>query len=285
MGLFGGNETWSTSVWEKITYGTIHRAFVISALTQPMSLLDAVHDTSNPLRTRMSSACESLPCSADVNKGVRSTNETIFTRQAYNTMMASLTHWGWDKMDAISQTTFSSAFSWMKMFEFRLKFHWRLFLRIQLTIFQHWFRKWPARPPSYYLNQWWLIYWCMYALLGLNELICQYDMVPIFRTVTSFVPYTLCLSRYMFNAYKWRVCRSIKGALAYDVPAANKKLWTNNPFTRSSVGNHLTFSGLTQTVSHKISFCCEKWSQVLLIGYYSWCLHGKNKSPCIGKPP
>ena len=32
-----------------------------------------------------------------------------------------LTHWGWDKMDAISQTTFSSAFSWMKMFEFRLK--------------------------------------------------------------------------------------------------------------------------------------------------------------------
>ena len=32
----------------------------------------------------------------------------------------SLTHWGRDKMDAISQTTFSSAFSWMKMFEFRI---------------------------------------------------------------------------------------------------------------------------------------------------------------------
>ena len=45
-----------------------------------------------------------------------------------------LTHWGRDKMDAISQTTFSSAFSWMKMFEFRLKFHWSLFLGIQLTI-------------------------------------------------------------------------------------------------------------------------------------------------------
>ena len=52
----------------------------------------------------------------------------------------SLTHWGRDKMDAISQTTFSSAFSWMKMFEFRLKFHWSLFLRVQLTIFNHWFR-------------------------------------------------------------------------------------------------------------------------------------------------
>ena len=34
-----------------------------------------------------------------------------------------LTHWGRDKMDAISQTTFSSAFSWMKIFEFRWKFH------------------------------------------------------------------------------------------------------------------------------------------------------------------
>ena len=51
-----------------------------------------------------------------------------------------LTHWGWDKMNAISQTTFWSAFSWMKMFDFRLKFHWSLFLRVQLTIFQHWFR-------------------------------------------------------------------------------------------------------------------------------------------------
>ena len=44
------------------------------------------------------------------------------------------------QMDAISQTTFSSAFSWMKMFEFRFEFHRSLFLRVQLTIFQHWFR-------------------------------------------------------------------------------------------------------------------------------------------------
>ena len=51
-----------------------------------------------------------------------------------------LTHWGRDKMDAISQTTFSNAFSWMKMHEFRWRFHWSLFLRFELTIFQHWFR-------------------------------------------------------------------------------------------------------------------------------------------------
>ena len=51
-----------------------------------------------------------------------------------------LTHWGWDKMAAIFQTTFSNGFSWMKMYEFRLTFHWSLFLGVQLTIFQHRFR-------------------------------------------------------------------------------------------------------------------------------------------------
>ena len=51
-----------------------------------------------------------------------------------------LTHWGRDKIDAPSQMTFSYAFSWMKMNEFRLGFHWSLFLRFELTIFQHWFR-------------------------------------------------------------------------------------------------------------------------------------------------
>ena len=34
----------------------------------------------------------------------------------------------------------SNAFSWMKSFVFWLNFHWSLFLRVQLTITQHWFR-------------------------------------------------------------------------------------------------------------------------------------------------
>ena len=37
------------------------------------------------------------------------------------------------------QTTFSNAFSWMKMIEFRIKFHWNLLPGVQLTIKQHWF--------------------------------------------------------------------------------------------------------------------------------------------------
>ena len=51
-----------------------------------------------------------------------------------------LTHWGQDEMNNISQTTFSNEFSSIKMFEFRLRFHWSLFPRVQLTIFQHWLR-------------------------------------------------------------------------------------------------------------------------------------------------
>ena len=84
-----------------------------------------------------------------------------------------LTHWGRDKVEVISQTTFSSAFSWMKMFEFRLKFHCNLFLRLQLTILIHWFRWWlgAVQVTSHYLNKWWLVYRRIFASLGLNELI------------------------------------------------------------------------------------------------------------------
>ena len=51
-----------------------------------------------------------------------------------------LTHWGRDDVDAISQPTFWNAFSWMKIYKFRLRYHCFFFLRVQLTIFQHWFR-------------------------------------------------------------------------------------------------------------------------------------------------
>ena len=87
------------------------------------------------------------------------------------------------------QTMFSNAFSWMKIFEYRLKIHWSLFLRVQLTIFQHWFRSFffsnifiqgkihsvqkllgTGQATSHYLKQWWLVYWRIFASLGLNEL-------------------------------------------------------------------------------------------------------------------
>ena len=50
-------------------------------------------------------------------------------------------------MAAISQTIFSNAFSWMKMYEFRLRFRWSLFVRVQLTIFQYCFQIMAWRLP------------------------------------------------------------------------------------------------------------------------------------------
>ena len=95
-----------------------------------------------------------------------------------------LTHWSWDKMNTISQTTLSNAFSWMKMLEFRLRFHWSLFLRVQQTKFQHWFRSWLGadQATSHYLNWWWLGYWHIYASLCLNAL---NQAMPSFRQMNA----------------------------------------------------------------------------------------------------
>ena len=56
---------------------------------------------------------------------------------------------------AVLQTTFSNAFSFMKMIEFRFEFHWNLFPIVQLSICQHWFMKWlgAEQATSHYPNQ------------------------------------------------------------------------------------------------------------------------------------
>ena len=54
-------------------------------------------------------------------------NERIFCYLFSNTFKHFKTHWGRNKMAAIFQTTFSSTFSLMKMYEFRLRFHWSQF--------------------------------------------------------------------------------------------------------------------------------------------------------------
>ena len=48
-------------------------------------------------------------------------------------MKQSLWHYGQCKIAAISQTTFSNVFSWKNMYEFRLRFHWNLFLKIRIN--------------------------------------------------------------------------------------------------------------------------------------------------------
>ena len=54
-------------------------------------------------------------------------------------------------MDAIWQTTFSSAFSWMKMFEFLLKFHWSFIPKGRINnipaLVQIMAWRWPGDKP------------------------------------------------------------------------------------------------------------------------------------------
>ena len=54
-------------------------------------------------------------------------------------LSAWLTYWDRDKMATILHRTFSNVFSLMKIYEFRLRFHWSLFHLAILTKFQHWF--------------------------------------------------------------------------------------------------------------------------------------------------
>ena len=74
-------------------------------------------------------------------------------------VVTNLTQWGLNKMDDILQTTFSAAFSWMAIIIFWLRFHWILFLRVHLTIFNrhYWFSWWLGAGwvICYRLNQYW----------------------------------------------------------------------------------------------------------------------------------
>ena len=97
----------------------------------------------------------------------RRTNWSYPTRNK----MCILTHWSRDEIDAISQTTYLAKCIFLNEYVY-VRFHWSLFLRFELTIFQQWFIYWLGayQATSHYLNQWWIIYLGIYASLGLNEL-------------------------------------------------------------------------------------------------------------------
>ena len=51
-----------------------------------------------------------------------------------------ITYLALSNMITIPQTIFLNRFSQIKSFVFRFKFHWSLFLGVQMTMTQHWFR-------------------------------------------------------------------------------------------------------------------------------------------------
>ena len=72
-------------------------------------------------------------------------------------LWVNLTHCGWDNMAAIFQMTFLNGFSWIKMYEFQLKFHWCLFLE-------------PTRWQAITWTNDGLHHWHIYASFSPNEL-------------------------------------------------------------------------------------------------------------------
>ena len=92
---------------------------------------------------------------------------------------------------------FKSIFLNKNISEFWFRFHWSWFPTVQLTIFQHWIRKWldAGQATSHYLNQWCLVYWRIYALLGLNDLINDHDNVIKWKHFPRYWPFVRGIPR------------------------------------------------------------------------------------------
>ena len=75
-------------------------------------------------------------------------------------------------MATLLQITFSNAFSLMEMYKFWIQISLKFVPKGPVNSI-------PALVQIYYyLNQWWLVYWCIYASLNLKEL-NRFDLLKI----------------------------------------------------------------------------------------------------------
>ena len=118
-------------------------------------------------------------------------------------------------MAAISHTTVSNAFSWMKSFVFQFKFHWGFFSRVQLTINQNRWQAitWTNANPGH---------WRIYAAIGGDELTLvvmylfgeKYVYIYAFSIISQ---HWIGLSCWKHSLWKTRLCLScIVNAMATD---------------------------------------------------------------------
>ena len=175
-------------IWNKCIMGFV-RLVYCEYTVRPIKLLNGF----SFVVTSISHKTSILPNKIRVNVYVHSHNKRKF-EWMLNTLRSR------KKWPPFFQTTLSNAFSWLKMYEFRLRFHWSLFPRVQLTtIFQHWFKWWlgAGQATSHYLNQWWLIYcWldvtrAMHAAgicYGWRAYCCYAVIVIVYSTYASLRP-------------------------------------------------------------------------------------------------
>ena len=82
----------------------------------------SVNGTRTHIKTHThTKACTRIPLDY-ILQGIWNTFSSLLILNLNLTEICFITHWGRDKIAAISQTTLSNSFSWMKMLEFRLKF-------------------------------------------------------------------------------------------------------------------------------------------------------------------
>ena len=106
----------------------------------------------------------------------RNHNLSIKLSEKVACQIDTLTHWGRDKMAAISQTIFSNVFSQMNIYEFRLIFHWSLFLSVKLITLKHWLTYWLGadQATSHYINQ--SMLYLGYCCLWVNDTRAIFDI-------------------------------------------------------------------------------------------------------------
>ena len=93
----------------------------------------------------------------------------------------------------------------MKISKFRKRFHWGLLPRVQLTISQHWSRKWLGadQATSHHLNQRWLVYWCIYASLNVLTRFFHDEAIP--AITYGWMPY-ICIDKSFMMDCVWNSC-------------------------------------------------------------------------------
>ena len=135
-------------------------------------------------------------------------------------------------MAAIVQTTFSIAFYLMKMYEFRLKFHWIindiLMARREAT--------------SRCLNQWWLVWWRIYASIGLNEL--RYLLSGQGLCFTGTLAYSLIrFQPHDTHAWQWRHISVMTSQITGNTTVCSLtcSMLISNPFHCYLMKNHHCF--------------------------------------------
>ena len=107
--------------WSQLNFGVWSNFFISGSSITRQPIHTSGHKVNNGVY------CSDRP---ELHNNNNNNKNNPPTSSPYGRIMGQLTHLGRDKMDAISQTTFSTVSSWMKMFEFRLIFDWSLFPRV-----------------------------------------------------------------------------------------------------------------------------------------------------------